>query len=353
MRSQAEPNRSHAFGGVSRRSALAGLGAAAVTVLVAGCADSPSPPGATTALEPLDTSTSAAVVEDADKPVALPPVSPWTPGPGEVQPEIKVVAARLVEVAGTWEEGRGGGDAAAERLSGAGFDPALAGALARLVEHGAEQAVVDIVYPQYGGLTPEGASVIVALDQALLLPDGTTAARGMTLDVRLSPSPTGWTVTAVGPDQPPVGPGAPTALGEKVLSDPRVILPADAMADIRAGTVHDSVLAVLDGLARDHTVEVLTFSTGHPVHVFGTDRQSKHSLGRAVDIWRVDGAPVVDPSTSRDLLAAVMTKAGQLGATEIGGPFDLNGERPRYFSDELHKDHIHIGVTEGRSPAVP
>lgn len=72
-----------------------------------------------------------------------------------------------------------------------------------------------------------------------------------------------------------------------------------------------------------------------------------------MDIWRIDGALVVDPSTPRDLLAAVMTKAGQLGATEIGGPFDLNGERPRYFTDDLHKDHIHIGVTEGGLPAVP
>lgn len=289
---------------------------------------------------------------DADA-AGLPTVSPWAPGPGEVQPEIKAVAARLVEVAGTWGEGAGSLESAAGRLSAAGFDPALVATLSRLLDDHGERAVVDILYPQYGGLTAAEASVMVALEQALVGGDGTRSVRGMTLDVRLAPSATGWSVVAVGPDQPAQGPGSPTPLGEAVLANPRVVLPADARVDVSSGTVLDPVLTVLDGLAQDHTIEVLTFSTGHPVNVFGTDRQSNHSRGRAMDIWRVDGALVVDPSTPRDLLATVMTKAGQLGATEIGGPFDLNGERPRYFTDDLHKDHLHIGVSEGRSPAVP
>ncbi|MFC3690491.1 hypothetical protein [Aquipuribacter hungaricus] len=286
-------------------------------------------------------------------PVVLPALSPWAPGPGEVQPETKALAARLVQVAGTWDVGGAGLEAAARRLTSAGFEPALAPALSRLLEQGGEAAVTAVRYPQYGGLTTAGASVMIAVDQTMALSDGTTSVRGMTLDVRLSPSALGWSVVAVDPDQPPPGTGAPTALGQAVLVNPRVVLPADAAADVRAGTVLDPVLAVLDGLSRDHTIEVLAFSTGHPTNVFGTDRQSNHSRGRAVDIWRVDGSPVVDPSTSRDLLARVMTRAGQLGATEVGGPFDLNGERPQYFADDLHRDHLHIGVTEGRPPAAP
>lgn len=340
---------------MSRRSALAGLGAATLGLLVTGCTD----PSTDSQGEPTrgsdrgDGSPPAARGRDAPEPVTVPALSPWTPGPGEVRPEIKVVAARLLEAAGTWDRGGSGNDAAASRLSAAGFDPDLLAQLSPLLDTGGERATVNILYPQYGGLEAASASVMVALDQALALPDGTSTRRGMTLDVRLSSTSSGWVVTTVDPDQPPAGPGAPSALGERVLSEPRVVLPADALADVQTGVVHDSVLAVLEGLAQDHIIDVSTFSAGHPVNIFGTDRQSNHSRGRAVDIWRIDGALVVDPSTSRDLLAEVMMKAGKLGATEIGGPFDVNGDRPRYFTDDLHKDHLHIGVTEGRSPAVP
>lgn len=340
---------------MSRRSALAGLGAATLGLLVAGCtnASTDSQGELTRGSDRVDESPPAARGRDAPEPVTVPALSPWTPGPGEVRPEIKVVAARLVEVAGTWDSGGSGNEAAEARLAAAGFDPALMAQLSRLIRTDGERASVNILYPQYGGLEVASASVMVALDQALALPDGTSSQRGMTLDVRLVSTSSGWVVTTVDPDQLPTGPGAPSALGERVLSEPRVVLPADALADVEAGVVHDSVLAVLEGLAQDHIIDVSTFSTGHPVNVFGTDRQSNHSRGRAVDIWRIDGELVVDPSTSRDLLADVMTKAGQFGATEIGGPFDLNGDRSRYFTDDLHKDHLHIGVTEGRSPAVP
>lgn len=353
----------------SRRTALAGL-TAAVGLFVAACSDttptsspgrSTVPPEPSVVVEPSRSpeSTGPAVEEPVAEPspevsqaAGLPVPSPWSPGPGEVQPEVKAVAARLLEVAGTWGQGQGGLEAAEARLAAAGFDPVLAAALSRLLEADRSAAVVDIIYPQYGGLTTVGASVMVALDQTLALSDGAPT-RGMTLDVRLTPTSAGWVVTAVGPDQPPVGPGAPTALGQSVLGNPRLVLPADARADVMAGTVDDSVLSILEGLARDHTVDVLTLATGHPVNVFGTDGQSNHSRGRAVDVWRVDGSPVVDPATSRDLLAAVLTKAGQLGATEVGGPFDLNGGRPGYFTDDLHKDHLHLGVTAGRAPAAP
>jgi hypothetical protein len=40
-----------------------------------------------------------------------------------------------------------------------------------------------------------------------------------------------------------------------------------------------------------------------------------------------------------------MEAAAAYGATEIGGPEDLDGETGRrpFFSDALHQDHLHLG----------
>jgi uncharacterized heparinase superfamily protein len=93
--------------------------------------------------------------------------------------------------------------------------------------------------------------------------------------------------------------------------------------------------------------------TGHPREVFGTARTSNHTHGRAVDVWRVDGRPVVDPATPRALLRDVMVRAGRLGATEVGGPFDVDGPGRGFFTDDVHRDHLHVGLTPGRRPARP
>jgi hypothetical protein len=60
----------------------------------------------------------------------------------------------------------------------------------------------------------------------------------------------------------------------------------------------------------------------------------------------------VDPAISRILLTQVMVRAGELGATEVGGPFDLNGERSGFFTDIVHQDHLHIGITPGKPQAT-
>ncbi|MCY7402630.1 MAG: hypothetical protein LH477_17055 [Nocardioides sp.] len=87
--------------------------------------------------------------------------------------------------------------------------------------------------------------------------------------------------------------------------------------------------------------------------MFGTDRASRHSQGRAVDLVRVDGIMVTDPAMPRETLETVTTLAGRLGATEVGGPFDLNGPGRGYFTDAVHLDHLHVAVRDGGLPAVP
>lgn len=279
-------------------------------------------------------------------------------GPGEGQPEVKLAATRFVEAAGTWGGGAGGAGetvAVAGRLAAAGADPALAEQVAVLSDVDAVAASVTVDYPQHGGLTATAASVMTLLTQRLLMADGDVVERQLTVDVRLgrASADEAWAVTAVSPDDVAPVPGVRSPVAEEVLANPDIRLPEPAVRDIEEGRINESVLRLLQGLGLEHVIDVHVLYSGHPTNVFATERPSNHSVGRAVDIWRVDGHLVVDPGTPRELLETVMLRAGQLGATEVGGPFDLNGERPRFFTDVVHADHLHLGVTEGRSPAVP
>lgn len=282
----------------------------------------------------------------------LPAVGSWRAGPGEVLPEIKEAATGFVETAGTWSAaGEGAPGALGARLEAAGLPPALASAASPLVEESAAAATVEVVYPQYGGLTADVSSVIIHLRQHLLGTDGSASVRELVLDVRLSRSPSGtWAVTGVvlAPPLDPVQPVSPVA--EAVLANENIVLPGPARQDILSGRIQDSVLSILAAAAQTHVLDVLVVYTGHPEHVFETDRVSDHTLGQAVDIWRIDGQPIVDPTTPPQLVADVMLTAGELGATSVGGPFDVNGDGRGYFTDAVHQDHIHIGVNPTRQP---
>ena len=80
--------------------------------------------------------------------------------------------------------------------------------------------------------------------------------------------------------------------------------------------------------------------TGHPRNVFGTDRLSDHTRMRAFDVWAVDGHTVIDPATSDALVDGFMRAAAKAGAYNVGGPRQLG--LPGFFSDRVHRDHLHI-----------
>ncbi|WP_380168978.1 hypothetical protein [Jannaschia sp. R86511] len=256
---------------------------------------------------------------------------------------------------GTWQDGGGDPASAAERLATVGGDPALTTQTAELLDPKALSATVTVLYPQYGGLTETSASVMTLLTQRLVTADGELEERQSTLDVRLGRATTedDWAVTAVSPDLDAPAAGEVSVKAQDVLGNPGVRLPGPALRDIQAGGMDEDLLALLDGLGDRRVVDVHVLRTGHPTNVFDTDRPSNHSLGRALDVWRVDGRLVGDPDTPRELLEQVMRDAAALGATEVGGPFDVNGDRPGFFTDAVHQDHIHVGLSEGRSPAQP
>jgi hypothetical protein len=236
----------------------------------------------------------------------LPAVTRWTPNAGDLVPACKLAAVRRIE-----QDGSG------------------------------SRTALQVVDAQYGGLLSDTASVLV-VTRAWRRRGSRILAGGRTYDVRLSRTGASWHVTAIHPSFP--GPIAPTrsSAARKVLASDRITLPPAAEGDVASGQVHDSVLVAMLALSRTHRVSVSVVRSGHPIHVFGTDRLSDHPQGRAFDTWAVDGHAVVDPRTPRSLVVDYMHAVAAAGSYNVGGPY-LLGAAPQWFSDDTHHDHVHAG----------
>lgn len=263
---------------------------------------------------------------------------PGTPRPHEGEavpyPEVRAPAIAFVETSGSWSPDRPAAP------PGPLADPAPA----------ASTRVLDT---QIAGLTETSASVIVLARQDLgASASGPARTREVAVDVRLlADGPGRWRVTdRIDPPRPaPAPPGPVGAVAQRVLADPRIDLSAPAREDIASGRVDEGILRVAEAAARERPLRVHVAVTGHPGTVFPTTRLSNHAVGRALDIRGVDGRPVGRAESERAL--AVMTAAARAGATEVGGPITVDG--PGFFTDAVHQDHIHVGITPTKPPAVP
>jgi hypothetical protein len=275
---------------------------------------------------------------------ALPQATAWRPNASDVQPDVKVRAVRLVEALGTWRSGEGGAARARSRVSALGLPPALVDQAGPLPA-AADEAVLQVVDAQYGGILADAASVLVVCRQWTRDGDGRVRAGGTTVDVRLARAMPHWSVTALHPAAPGPAASALPGTARGVLADPRIRLPPAAAADIRNGGVHDSVLRALLDLAGTYRMDVSVVRSGHPLDVFGTNRPSDHPLGRAVDVWRIDDKAVVDSATPRGLVESFMRDAAAAGSYNVGGPVRPAGgaTAQQFFSDDTHHDHVHIG----------
>ncbi|WP_202806505.1 hypothetical protein [Kribbella catacumbae] len=200
--------------------------------------------------------------------------------------------------------------------------------------------VVEVIDAQYGGLLADTASVLVPCRQHSIV-DGKVVTGGTTVDVRLSRSGQAWRVTSMHPARPGVATTRLSAAASQVLASDRIILPPASAADIRSGTIQDTVLTAMLTLAEDYQLGISVIRSGHPLNVFGTSRPSDHPLGRAFDTWQINGRAVVDPATPRSLITNYMRATATSGSHNVGGPYQLPG--PTYFSDRTHHDHIHAG----------
>ncbi|MCD9877916.1 hypothetical protein [Streptomyces guryensis] len=330
----------------SRRAVL--LGATGGLVGVAACSGGSSHTAPSQSTTARSGAASAASGSDTASPpttqaATLPRTTPWRPTSAEITPAAKLRAVQVVEAIGAWPEGKAGAAAAKARVAALRLPTGLVDEAGPLLPD-ADAAALQVVDAQYGGILTDSASVLVVCRQWTRRA-GTVSAGGTTVDVRLTRAASGWTVTALHPARPGAAASALPVRAREVLSDSRVELPPAAQADLRSGRVHDSVLAALLRLAGSYRMYVSVVRSGHPLDVFGTSRPSDHPLGRAFDVWQIDGHAVVDPATSRSLIERFMRDAAAAGSYNVGGPVLLSGGAAanQFFSDDTHHDHVHIG----------
>ncbi len=204
-----------------------------------------------------------------------------------------------------------------------------------------------IVYPQFGGLLPEQASLMIVVEQQIGSLTGVRT-ETRTLDIRVSLRDGRWQFDRLASDGGEAVPRpdelAPEA--QAVLDDPRIELPDTARWDIHAGRVAPQLLHVMARAAEQEPFGVVAFDTGHPWEIFGTTRMSDHSRGVAVDVYRVGGRDVIDDrAQGSTTYRFVQWLYGQADVAIIGSPWALDGFGGRSFADALHQDHIHIAVS--------
>ena len=190
---------------------------------------------------------------------------------------------------------------------------------------------------------------MVVTEQEIGTTDGTST-RVLTLDVRLRLRDGAWVVhhLASTGGQPPEGDDhelSPEA--QAVLDHPRIELPDSAVWDIQAGRISPTLLRVMARAAEQIEYGAVVLATGHPLEIFGTDRKSDHTRGRAIDIYRVGDSNVVDDrkegSATHQLVEWFYD---QPEVARIGSPWALDGFGGRSWTDVLHLDHRHVAVDE-------
>lgn len=262
--------------------------------------------------------------------------------PNETHPNAKRLASQVALAVTTYSAGETTGQIAA-RLDFAG---AAAQQLAATFHVPGAWSQGRIIYPQLGGLGTGAASVMVVVEQLVGTQEGIQVFI-RTLDVRLALAGGVWRFS----DLASIGgtlitdPAAPSPQALAVLNDPRIEMPDSARWDILSGAISPDLLSVMSRLAQRTPFGVVTLSQGHPFEVFGTDRQSDHTRGRAVDIYRLGDTLVIDGRAEGSMIhQTVQWLYDQPEIRQIGSPWALDAVGGKSFTDRLHQDHLHIAV---------
>jgi hypothetical protein len=330
----------------------------AAALLVAACA---SPGGEATEPQPRSLTTPEAAAPEPtppteDEPPAAdeptPPPAPEVPAgyelaADETGPAAKRAAAALAQALTNYEPE----DDLAAVVGRATDDPDLAARLERAAEPLHREGAWsrgEIVYPQLGGLEVGTAAVITVVRQRVGEPDGSTSEVTRVLDLRVDADAAGtWHVTDLvsAGGEPVERPDDLSAAAAAVLDDERIELPDTARWDIHRGAIDEPLLELMARMAERTPYGVVVLETGHSREVFGTTRTSRHAEGRAVDLYRVgDRHVIADRTSGSPTHELVRWLYDQPEVSEIGSPWALDAFGGRSFSDELHQDHLHVGV---------
>lgn len=276
----------------------------------------------------------------------LPPPRPYRPLPEEGYPNGKRLAADIAQRITTYDPGASARDIAARLGPAAVGERALADAIEPAVDGGLTSRGT-VIYPQLAGVTPTSLGAMVVVRQELSDEGGEVRPVTRTLDIRLRRSTGRWALDRVGS----VG-GAESSSGEdpspaarRVLEHPRITLPDSARWDVLRGGVDTGLLETLAAAAERYRLGVTVISSGHPPHVWATARPSAHSLGYAVDIYEVNGAPVVEQTQEGSAAFDLASELVAAGAAQVGSPWILGAGGSQSFTDDVHRDHIHLQQT--------
>ncbi len=324
-----------------------GDGRAPDTTVVAGDVEVPENPVAsadrvTAATEP---------VEDV---TGTPAATPLLQAPFELSPnEVQADAKRLGAAVAYQITNYGPDSSTIELAVGVTVDSARAqvlAAVAETVHHPGMWSRSTIEYAQLGGHLDDGISIMVVIHQELGA-EGTEVperAETRTMDVRLVRNASGaWEFDelASAGGQPVARPADLSPLAASVVDDPRIDLPDSAIWDIYSGHTDHVLLQMMSDIAARIPYSVAVLHTGHPQNVFGTDRLSNHTAGRAVDIHELGSELVID---SHDVTSPIYDVSEWLvsrpDVKEFGSPWRFEDPVAHTFTNEVHHDHLHVGV---------
>ena len=206
----------------------------------------------------------------------------------------------------------------------------------------------EVIYPQMGGLRNNRASVMVVVRQTVAGGLDAEFSVVRTLDVRLVKDEEGWRFDSLSSAGGEFNNVDNLNLAHAVASDPRIEMPDSARLDILAGEISPVLLTLMSEMADVTPYGVVVLSTGHPYHVFETDRQSHHTAGRAIDIYRIGDRVVVDDRAEDSATRAFVDWLyAHPSVRQVGSPWDIDGSgSSRSFTDAVHQDHIHIAINE-------
>jgi len=346
---------------VRRQLGIAAIGVAAlVTIVVVASGSSPSPnggvePGAPTvpSVSTPGTSTISGTTPATTAPATTVPTPPrearYVVPEVEVEREAKQLASDIAYALTTYEESD---DPSSRFLGIAGTaDVDLLAEAGEPLTHPGRWSRGQIHYPQLGGLTDEKVSVMVVTRQTVgsgLVPEFSVV---RTLDIRLVMSETGWVFEALASAGGAFDSVEGLELAHAVAADPRIEMPDSARLDILGGEVSPVLLEVMLDIADITPFGITVMATGHPYHVFETNRVSHHTGGRAIDINRVGDRHVIDDrdgsSTTRTLVQRLWEDPR---VVQVGSPWDTDGGPARAFTNTVHQDHIHVAVIGRNDP---
>lgn len=291
---------------------------------------------------------SAASADEREPVSARPaPPPPYSPPATEVSREGKRVAGRIAQSLTTYRLGTTP-QRVARRVGGTGESVASLAQMLEPVVKPEARSTGSVVYPQLGGLTADAMSVMVVVRQRLESESGAARSETRTFDVRLRLVDGAWQfvelASAGGKGAEPPREISPAA--RAVVDSPRIELPDSARWDIYRGEIDEVLLESMAEAAKRHSYGVTVLKSGHPYEVFGTDYASAHTAGFAVDIYSVDGTPVVEQRETGSRAYELASSLASEGAAQIGSPWILGAGAPTSFSDDVHQDHLHVQMQQ-------